>query len=137
MDTGNVTALLHQIGQGDPEAWSRLLPLVYEELREIARRRVGNDAGATLGSTALVHEAFPRMVQPASPSFEDRKHFFAVAALAMHQILVDYARGGRSRNRERRFGLDAPVPAIDYAIRRCRCAARVGSLRTRSGKVET
>ena len=98
MDSENVTALLHQIGQGDPDAWSQLLPLVYEELREIARRRIGNDQGATLGSTALVHEAFLRMVQPA-PTFEDRKHFFAVAALAMRQILVDYARRSHAEKR--------------------------------------
>lgn len=114
MDTENVTALLHQIGQGDPDAWSQLLPLVYEELREIARRRIGNDQEATLGSTALVHEAFLRMVQP-SPTFQDRKHFFAVAALAMRQILVDYARRSHA---EKRGGGRPPLDLDDLKIGR-------------------
>jgi len=88
-----LTQLLGRIGHGDDAALERLLPLVYSELRVIARgQRRRMDAGNTLNTTALVHEAFVKMAGGAKPQYNDRCHFFAVAATAMRQILVDRAR---------------------------------------------
>lgn len=92
MVLGDITILLRQIEAGSPEAWSALLPLVYDELRGLAQNRVGGKRDQTLSSTALVHEAYLRLCQKESLSLNDRRHFFAVTALAMRQILVDHAR---------------------------------------------
>jgi RNA polymerase sigma factor (TIGR02999 family) len=94
-----VTQLLELAGNGDSHAAAELLPLVYEELRRLARSRmsqeVGGGAGHTLQPTALVHEAYLRLVGPAadgSSVWNSRGHFFGAAALAMRRILVDRAR---------------------------------------------
>src|SRR5438132_2730708 len=94
----DVTHILSQIESGDPSAAERLLPLVYDELRKLAAGHMANEApGHTLDATALVHEAYLRLV--ASPGresgevqFANRQHFFAAAAEAMRRILVDSAR---------------------------------------------
>ncbi len=81
------------------------MPLVYDDLRRIARRQLGRlRPGATLGTTGLVHESYLKMVDQTRVRFEDRNHFFAVAARAMRQILVDYARrrGAVKRGKGRR-----------------------------------
>ncbi|MBK7406172.1 MAG: sigma-70 family RNA polymerase sigma factor [Phycisphaerales bacterium] len=101
-----VTLLLNAARAGDPQASAELLPLVYEELRKLARARLGAEApGQTLQPTALVHEAYIRLVGDADLQWNSRGHFFGAAALAMRRILVERARhrkrmkhgGGRRR----------------------------------------
>jgi RNA polymerase sigma factor (TIGR02999 family) len=102
-----VTRILSAIEQGDPHAAEQLLPLVYEELRQLAAQRLAHEApGQTLQATALVHEAYLRLVDADRvPHWDSRGHFFAAAAEAMRRILIDNARrkrrpkhgGGRSR----------------------------------------
>jgi RNA polymerase sigma factor (TIGR02999 family) len=97
---GDITGLLAAWRAGDPGAVDALFPLVYRELRGIARRQLGRDAGqATLGATALVHEAYLKLVDHTQANVQDRHHFFAVAARAMRQILVDYVRRRRASKR--------------------------------------
>ncbi|HEX5219297.1 MAG TPA: sigma-70 family RNA polymerase sigma factor [Verrucomicrobiae bacterium] len=90
---GDVTQILNAIGAGDRQAAEELLPLVYEELRQLAANRLAQEQpGQTLQATALVHEAWLRLVGDANPRFEGRGHFFAAAAEAMRRILIDRAR---------------------------------------------
>jgi RNA polymerase sigma-70 factor, ECF subfamily len=93
------TMLLHRLRAGDADAGRELLPVLYDELKRIAARQFhGQAAGHTLQPTILVHEAFLRLVgKPAA--FEDRAHFFAVAATAMRQILVNHARASNAEKR--------------------------------------
>src|SRR6516164_6879740 len=108
----NVTAILSAIEQGDPHAAEQLLPLVYDELRKLAARQLAQEkAGQTLQATALVHEAYLRLVDvdQAQP-WNSRGHFFAAAAEAMRRILIDQARRKQSQKRGgslRRAELDA------------------------------
>ena len=89
----DVTQILTAIEQGDAHAADKLLPLVYEELRKLAAHRMANEAaGQTLQPTALVHEAWLRLVGTETPKFQNRAHFFAAAAEAMRRILIDNAR---------------------------------------------
>jgi RNA polymerase sigma factor (TIGR02999 family) len=96
-----VTRILSAIEQGDPQAGSRLLPLVYEELRQLAAQKLAHEpAGQTLQPTALVHEAYLRLVgEGEEPHWDSRGHFFAAAAEAMRRILVENARRKGSRKR--------------------------------------
>ncbi len=89
-----VTRILSAAEHGDPQAAEQLLPLVYDELRKLAAGHMANEApGHTLDATALVHEAYLRLVGPLGDrNFADRRHFFAAAADAMRRILVDSAR---------------------------------------------
>ncbi len=88
-----VTELLVAWGHGDERALEQLMPLVYEELRRLAHRHLGRErAGHTLQTTALVHEAYLRLVDQKETHWQNRAHFFAVAARMMRRILVDYAR---------------------------------------------
>jgi RNA polymerase sigma factor (TIGR02999 family) len=103
----DVTHWLNAIDQGDPHAASQLLPLVYDELRQLAAQKLAHEKpGQTLDATALVHEAYLRLVdQPSEQDWANRRHFFAAAAEAMRRILVENARrkgrekhgGGRRR----------------------------------------
>jgi RNA polymerase sigma factor (TIGR02999 family) len=94
---GDVTHILTAIEQGDPKAADQLLPLVYEELRKLAAWKMANEAaGNTLQPTALVHEAWLRLVGSDNPKFAGRAHFFAAAAEAMRRILIDRARRKRA-----------------------------------------
>src|ERR1044072_8520125 len=89
----DITRILTAIEQGDAAAADQLLPLVYEELRKLAAHRMANEAaGQTLQPTALVHEAWLRLVGEQNPKFANRAHFFAAAAEAMRRILIDNAR---------------------------------------------
>jgi RNA polymerase sigma factor (TIGR02999 family) len=90
----DVTQILSEIEQGDPAAAEKLLPLVYNELRQLAAARLAQEKpGQTLQPTALVHEAFVRLVDgAASKEWDGRGHFFAAAAEAMRRILVEQAR---------------------------------------------
>jgi RNA polymerase sigma factor (TIGR02999 family) len=129
----DVTQLLIALEQGDPKAAQELLPLVYDELRRLAAQRLAREApGQTLEATALVHEAYLRLVgQDAAQPWDGRSHFFAAAAEAMRRILVEHARRKRSLKRggdRTRENLDAveplaPAPrddllALDEALRR-------------------
>src|SRR5580700_6729370 len=88
-----VTQILDAVGAGDPHAAEKLLPLVYEELRRLAASKMANEAaGNTLQPTALVHEAWLRLVGNKNPKFAGCAHFFAAAAEAMRRILIDRAR---------------------------------------------
>src|SRR5271167_1871164 len=89
-----VTRILSDLAQGRAHAAEQLLPLVYEELRKLAAARMAEEApGNTLNATALVHEAYLRLVGPADAArWENRRHFFAAAAEAMRRILIDNAR---------------------------------------------
>jgi RNA polymerase sigma-70 factor (ECF subfamily) len=103
-----VTTLLAAWREGDREALSRLMPLVYGELRRLAARSLeGERKDHTLQPTALVHEAFLRLAGGAVPRWQDRVHFFAVAAQVMRRLLVDHA---RARRTEKRGGGARPLP---------------------------
>jgi len=101
-----VTQLLHDAATGDARAAAELLPLVYEELRRLARQKIGQErVGHTLQATALVHEAYVRLVAGnTEKGWQGRWHFFAAAAEAMRRILVDHA---RRRGRIKRGGANA------------------------------
>jgi RNA polymerase sigma factor (TIGR02999 family) len=95
----DVTQILAAIGQGDPRAAEQLLPLVYDELRKLAARKMAQEQpGQTLMATALVHEAYLRLVGPldSPPVWTGRGHFFAAAAEAMRRILIERARSKQS-----------------------------------------
>jgi RNA polymerase sigma-70 factor (ECF subfamily) len=95
-----VTELLVQWSQGDDAALAQLTPLVYDELRRVAHHHLSRQRpGHTLQTTALVNEAYLRLADQTNPRWENRAHFFAVAARAMRQILVSYARSNRSQKR--------------------------------------
>ena len=95
-----VTELLAQWSNGDNAALAELTPLIYEELRRLAHHQMaGQRPGHTLQTTALVNEAYLRLADQTNPSWQNRAHFFAVAARAMRQILVDYARSQQSQKR--------------------------------------
>src|SRR5271155_5188063 len=98
-----VTRILSAIEQGDPHAAEQLLPLVYEELRKLAAQKLTQEKpGLTLQATALVHEAYLRLVDVEKvQSWDSRGHFFATAAEAMRRILVENA---RRKNRQKRGG---------------------------------
>ena len=99
-DSGQVTVLLKAWSAGDPAALDRLTPLVYNELRRMARRFMRQErAGNTLQATALVNEAYLRLVDARNVSWNDRAHFFGVAARMMRRILVDAARARASAKR--------------------------------------
>src|SRR5437762_4362795 len=97
----DVTQILDRVEQGDPKAAEQLLPLVYEELRKLAAAKLAQEApGQTIQATALVHEAYLRLVEKdQAQSWDSRSHFFAAAAQAMRRILVDRARGKQSLKR--------------------------------------
>src|SRR5262245_48300077 len=97
----DVTRILSAIEQGDPHAAEQLLPLVYDELRKLAAQRLAHEKpGQTLQPTALVHEAYLRLIDAdQAPNWNSRGHFFAAAAEAMRRILVDQARRRHAHKR--------------------------------------
>jgi RNA polymerase sigma factor (TIGR02999 family) len=98
--SGDVTVLLKAWAGGDAEALERLIPIVHDDLRRMARRYMRNEAaGNTLQATALVNEAYLRLVGANQATWQDRAHFFAVAAQMMRRILVDAARARKSDKR--------------------------------------
>ncbi|MBI4717140.1 MAG: sigma-70 family RNA polymerase sigma factor [Planctomycetes bacterium] len=132
-DAGNrLTEILQATGRGDRQAAAELLPLVYDELRRLARSRMaGLPPGNTLQPTALVHEAFMRLVGDRDPGWDNRAHFFAAAAESMRQVLVDQARRkkrlkrGGDKKRMTLEDFDVPLAspvedilAMDQAIER-------------------
>jgi RNA polymerase sigma factor (TIGR02999 family) len=127
----HVTRILSAIEQGDPSAAAELLPLVYDELRKLASLQMAHDRpGETLNPTALVHEAYLRLIGDGTERrYHDRSHFFAAAATAMRHIRIDQARRKKTQKRGgngQRLELDdvaAPAPddellALDEALTR-------------------
>jgi RNA polymerase sigma factor (TIGR02999 family) len=118
----DVTRVLSAIEQGDPSAAEQLLPLVYDELRKLAAQKLAQEKpGQTLQATALVHEAYLRLVEgEKAQHWNSRGHFFAAAAEAMRRILVDQARrklslrgGGNLQRRPLDQEIEAPEPSVD------------------------
>ena len=112
-----VTQILSQIEQGDPTAAEQLLPVVYEELRRLAAAKLNNEKpGQTLQATALVHEAFMRLVDQTNPQqWDNSRHFFSAAAESMRRILIERARQRASLKRggdHERIELDAVEPSV-------------------------
>jgi RNA polymerase sigma factor (TIGR02999 family) len=100
--SGEVTRLLEAAEAGDPEALDRLVPLIYEDLRRVAHRQLDREGGGhTLQTTALIHEAYLKLAGSGSVSAASRAHFLAIAARAMRQVLVDYARRRKAAKRGR------------------------------------
>jgi RNA polymerase sigma factor (TIGR02999 family) len=113
----DVTRILNAIEQGHHQATDELLPLVYEELRLLAAQKLSNESpGQTLQATALVHEAYLRLVGNETPTWQNRRHFFGAAAEAMRRILIDTARrkltGKRGGGRQR-IDLERMNPAVE------------------------
>ena len=106
----DVTRILSQIEQGDPAAAEQLLPLVYDELRKLAAAKLAHEKpGQTLQATALVHEAYLRLVDGEARQWDSRGHFFAAAAEAMRRILIQNVRRKKAQKRGSGF------PAVDLA----------------------
>ncbi len=109
-----LTALLQAARDGDRAARDDLMPLVYDELRRIARQRLaGFRPGSVLSTTSLVHEAYVKLVEPTKVGWQDRAHFFALASRAMRFILVDYA---RARAAQKRGGGKGELPLEEIQI---------------------
>jgi RNA polymerase sigma factor (TIGR02999 family) len=110
----NITELLVGYGRGDKEALDKLMPIVYEELRRQAARYLRREqAGHTLQTTALIHEAYVRLVDQRNVQWQNRAHFFGIAAQMMRRILVDHA---RTKKRAKRGGSDVKVSLADATI---------------------
>jgi RNA polymerase sigma factor (TIGR02999 family) len=100
-EAGDITKLLIRWNEGDREAYDRLMPMVYDELKRIARRVEAQHGDAMMQPTAVVHELYLKLVESASRNYESRLHFFSLAARAMRQILIDR---GRMRGAAKRGG---------------------------------
>ncbi|MBC8144692.1 MAG: sigma-70 family RNA polymerase sigma factor [bacterium] len=110
----SITRLLEHARAGDAAALDSLLPLVYDELLRLARAQLRSERqGHTLNTTALVHEAYIKLVDQQSSQWQSRGHFFAVAAMAMRRILVNYA---RAKHRQKRGGHAPHVPIDDTLV---------------------
>lgn len=107
----DLTVLLNAAGEGDSKAAGELLPVVYDELRRLAGQRIAHEpAGLTLQPTALVHEAYLRLIKDTDVRWNGRNHFFSAAAIAMRRILVERARavaGPKRGGGRKRVDLDA------------------------------
>jgi RNA polymerase sigma factor (TIGR02999 family) len=113
MEPSDVTALLGELTKGNPDAGSKLVPLVYGELRRMAARYMRQErTGHTLQATALVNEAYLKMLGQHSVDWQSRAHFFGIAAQVMRRILIDHA---RSHVRDKRGGGQEGVP-LDEAL---------------------
>ncbi len=114
-DGSDVTLLLREASSGKREAFDELVPLVYEQLRRLAHQRLlAQRPDHTLNTTALVHEAYLRLVDVERARWQDRAHFFAAAATVMRNLLVDYA---RARNAYKRGGGRVKVDLDEGALR--------------------
>lgn len=106
-----ITVLLNRIEEGEKNQVEVLFPLVYEHLREVAHQQLRSERRShTLETTALVHEAYLKLVDQDKANFENRAHFLAIAALSMRRILISYA---RKKNADKRGGKDRPVTFKD------------------------
>lgn len=115
---GEVTRLLRQLRAGQPEAAGQLIPLIYDELRRIAGAQMARERpGHTLQATAVVHEAYMRLAGDQEIEWQDRSHFFGIAARTMRRVLLDYARqrraGKRGGEAARKVDIDADLVISD------------------------
>lgn len=108
-----VTQLLIAYRDGDRDAFDRLMPIIYDDLRRIARRQLRRGAPQTLNTTGLVHEAYLKLVDPSRVDWQDRGHFLAVSARAMRQVIIGYA---RKRSAVKRGGGERPVTLDEAQI---------------------
>ena len=129
---GDVTRLLVRAREGSREAVEELLPLVYAELRRVAGRQLRNERGDhTLGASGLINEAYLKLADQLQVDWQSREHFYAIAARAMRQVLIDYARKRNAKKRggdwdrtsldNKGLGFDAPLAdllALDQALDR-------------------
>ena len=129
---GEITVLLDAARDGDRGALDRVLATLYQELHSMARRQLAGQYGQTLDATALVHEAYLKLIGRREAQFDDRAHFFAYAASAMRSVVVDYARNRMARKRggdlkrvaeipeeaESSLRLDENLLALDAALER-------------------
>lgn len=114
--SGEITRLLTAVSDGDEQAIAQLFSVVYEELRSRARAQLAGHAPRTLGATALVHEAYLKLLASDSPQWNDRTHFYRVAARAMRQIAIDHARARQAARRGGaavRIDMDAEQVSMD------------------------
>jgi RNA polymerase sigma factor (TIGR02999 family) len=111
--TADITQMLHACSTGSAAAWNDLLPFVYDELhRQAARYMRRERPGHTLQTTALINEAYLKLIDQRNVNWESRTHFYAIAAQAMRRILVDYA---KTAHRKKRGGNDIKLP-LDEAV---------------------
>lgn len=148
-DSGPVTRLLEELRAGRSSAFDALVPLVYEELHGLAHAQRGRWRGdATLNTTALLHEAYTKLAAAGAPPWESHAHFLSVAARAMRQVLLDYARGKQARKRggdqirvtldEERIadlGLDADLTTSVALVALEEALARLEAHDSRQGRV--
>jgi len=110
----HLTILLKRLESGDPEALDTVIPLVYDELKKLAKWHLRREAKAPpLQTTALVHETFLKLAGGGHPSYENRAHFFGIASRLMRQVLVDAA---RSKAAEKRAGHEVPLEEVSNRI---------------------
>lgn len=139
----DITGLLFEMREGERGALDRLFPLVYDELRRIARSQLRRlRPGQTLNTTGLVHDAYVKLVNQGQAHWQDRAHFFAVSALAMRQILVNYAqrkgaqkRGGGWHRIDFDEALMAPEERADVLLALDEALTRLAALDARLGRV--
>ncbi len=138
----SITALLQRVQLGQPGAYDAVLPLVYDELRRMAARSLQHEAeGHTLQPTALVHEAYLRLIDQRDATFENRGHFYAIAATVMRRILVDHARRGRAEKRggdnvvRLRDGMDAAAQESEQLLEVDAALEQLAALDARQAKV--
>jgi RNA polymerase sigma factor (TIGR02999 family) len=140
-DDADVTALLLAWSDGDQAAANRLIDAVYDELRRVARRHLRSERDHSLAPTALVHEAYLKLVDQRRVRWQNRAHFFGIAAQLMRRILVDHARfrGAAKRGRDRTVCLDAAdaaTPPFDVDILALDAALdKLGALDARQSKL--
>jgi len=138
----DVTQMLRRWREGDPEAMDRVLPVVYGELRQLARARLrGERAGHTLGTTGLVHEAYLRLVDVERVEWQDRAHFLAMASRTMRRVLIDYAnqrnaakRGGARQQLSLDEKLAAPKVDLDTVLELDDALSRLEAISPRQAK---
>ena len=109
MGAADVTELVHAAGNGDEAARQALFHAVYAELKRLARGQLAGRANSTINTTGLVHETYIKLIRPESLRLNDRGHFFATAARAMRQIVIDHA---RRRRAEKRGGIEAQIITV-------------------------
>lgn len=141
-EAGEITRLLRKHRDGDRAAFDSLVPLVYERLRRIARGQVRRGGGRTLDTTALVNEAYVRLVDETGVDWQDRGHFYAICARAMRRIVVDYARRRSARKRgggQSDFTLEPELASVeeqaDLVIAVDRALESLGSFNERLARV--
>jgi RNA polymerase sigma-70 factor (ECF subfamily) len=121
--SADVTALLAELTKGNSDAGAKLIPLVYDQLRRLADGYMRRErTGHTLQTTALVHEAYLKLLGQHSVDWQNRAHFFGIAAQVMRRVLIDHARG---HARDKRGGGQEPIP-LDEALNGCTPGANRG-----------